>query len=196
MTEEELERIRKNYQEKLAKRAEILQLGQLIKQYEQDEKVQKYLELIDLYRKNTTGHLTGYDKKTDSDLLYSTLSSVRINSTNNIYIYMGTYKKNIECDIVHGSNDYRVNIRDPQADYRIYRNLELMSYQRNCEIEVPIKDCLKFEQEHIVIYPKGTSLCDQFYLKLHDEFFNTAIKESQEKALEKVLKLRHFPKNK
>ena len=131
-----------------------------------------------------------FGKKTDEDLLYSALCSVRINETNNIYVYMGTFKKNHECDIEHGANDYRVNKNDPDADYRIYRNLEFMAYQDGYEIEIPIKECESFEQNHIVIYPQGTCLCDQYYLKLRDEFFDTAILDSQEKALEKIMTLK------
>lgn len=112
-----------------------------------------------------------FGKKTDEDLLYSALCSVRINETNNIYVYMGTFKKNHECDIEHGA-------------------LEFMAYQDGYEIEIPIKECESFEQNHIVIYPQGTCLCDQYYLKLRDEFFDTAILDSQEKALEKIMTLK------
>ena len=191
MTNEELEKIRKKFKELQEKRTAILKLGEEIKLLEQNPTVKKYLELVNLYEKNTTGRMYEFDKKTDDDLLYSSLCSVRINETNNIYVYMGTFQKNYECDIEHGSTDYRVNKYDPDVDYRIYRNLELMSYQDAYEIEVQIEDCEKFEQEHIVIYPQNTSLCDQYYLKLKDEFFETSVYESQEKALEKVLNLKN-----
>ena len=191
MTNEELEKIRKKFKELQEKRTEILKLGEAIKLLEQNPTVKKYLELVNLYEKNTTGRMYEFDKKTDDDLLYSSLCSVRINETNNIYVYMGTFQKNYECDIEHGSTDYRVNKHDPDANYRIYRNLELMSYQDAYEIEVQIEDCEKFEQGHIVIYPKKTSLYNQFFLKTRDEFFKTSVYESQEKALEKVLNLKN-----
>lgn len=191
MTNEELEKIRKKFKELQEKRTEILKLGESIELLEQNPTVKKYLELVNRYKKNTTGRMYEFDKKTDDDLLYSSLCSVRINETNNIYVYMGIFQKNYECDIEHGSTDYRVNEDDPNADYRIYRNLELMAYQDDYEIEVRIDDCERFEQEHIVIYPQKTSLCDQYYLKIRDEFFETSVYESQENALEKVLNLKN-----
>lgn len=187
MTNEELEKIRNKYNELKDKRTEVLKMGEAIEEYEQHPVVKKYLQLIKLYEENTTGRMYEFDKKTDSDLLYSSLCSVRINETNNIYVYMGTFEKSYECDIEHGANDYRVNKDDPNADYRIYRNLELMSYQDEYEVEVEIHDCEKFEQEHIVIYPQGTCLYDQYYNQLRNEFFETAISESQETAVERVL---------
>ena len=187
MTNEELQKIRNKYNELKDKRTEILKIGEAIEEYEQHPAVKKYLELLEIYEKNTTGRMQGFDKKTDGNLLYSTLCSIRIDETNNIYVYMGTFERSNECDIVHGPNDYRVNKDDPKADYRIYRNLELASYQNDYEIEVPIKKCEVFEKEHTVIYPQGTCLYDRYYNQLKDEFFETAISESQEKAVERVL---------
>ena len=191
MTNEELEKIRKKFKELQEKRTAILKLGEEIKLLEQNPTVKKYLELVELYEKNTLGKMDEFGKKTDEDLLHSSLCSVRINETNNIYVYIGTFQKNYEYDIEHGSPDYRVNKNDPNADYRIYRNLELMAYQDAYEIEVQIDDCEKFEQEHIVIYPKKTSLYNQFFLKTRDEFFKTSVYESQEKALERILDIKN-----
>ena len=190
MLNEDLEKLRKKYNELREKRLEVLKIGEAIEEYKQHPAVKKYLELIKLYEENTTGIMYEFDKKTDEDLLYSAITSVRINETNNIYVYMGTYIKNHEYDIEHGSRDYRVNKNDPKADYMIYRNLELMSYQDDYEISIPIKECKRFEDEHTVIYPNRTWLNDQYYLKLRDEFFATAIREGQDKALEKIKRLK------
>jgi hypothetical protein len=190
MTNEDLEKIRNKYKELKDKRSEILKIAEDIKRYEQDPIVKKYMELIKLYKKNTTGCMNAFDKKTDDDLLNSALISVRINETNNIYVYMGTFKKRYEYDEEYCEDDYQVKKNDLLADYRTYRNLEFMSYQDDYEVKVPIEYCEEFEEEHIIIYPQGTCGYDQYYLKLRNEFFDTAILESQEKALEKILSLR------
>lgn len=121
--------MREKFEELKNKRTEVLKIGEAIEMYKQHPVVKKYLELLALYKKNTTGVMYEFDKKTDDDLLHSAITSLIINDTNNIYVYMGTYQKNHECDIEHGPSDYRVNDDDPHSDYRIYRNLELMAYQ-------------------------------------------------------------------
>ncbi len=121
--------MREKFEELKNKRTEVLKIGEAIEMYKQHPVVKKYLELLALYKKNTTGVMYEFDKKTDDDLLHSAITYLIINDTNNIYVYMGTYQKNHECDIEHGPSDYRVNDDDPHSDYRIYRNLELMAYQ-------------------------------------------------------------------
>ena len=64
----------------------------------------------------------------------------------------------------------------PYATHRYYYNLEGLHVE-----SVNIEDQKEFEEKHKVIY------VDNFY-KLQQEFILTAVKESQDKALSKVLK--------
>lgn len=183
MTNEDLKLMREKFEELKNKRTEVLKMGEAIETYEQHPAVKKYLELLALYKKNTTGVMYEFDKKTDEDLLHSAITSVIINDTNNIYVYMGSYIKS------NGSSDCRVKKDDPQADYRLYRNLELMAYQEGYEISVPINECKNFEEKYMVIFPYKTYSNDQYYLKLRRIFFDTAVLEGQEKAFEKIKRL-------
>lgn len=190
MSNEELEKLKSSFNGLQEKREEVLKLGREIKLYEQLPVVQKYLKLVELYRKNTTGDMYNFDKKTDDDLLFSSLNSVKINSTNNIYVYMGAYRTDYDFG-VYRIDDNR-DIGFCETDYKKYRNLELMAYQDGYEVDVPISQCEKFEKDNIVICPDNTYLSDTYYLKLRDEFFETAVFESQEKALEKILNKRQI----
>ena len=72
--------------------------------------------------------------------------------------------------------EIEVEIDDPRATHRYYWNLEGIY-----SISVNIEDCEEFEKTHTVLY------VDNFY-ELQKEFVITAIKESQERAVNKVLK--------
>lgn len=188
MTNEELAKIRKKFKDLQENRTKFLKVSRELELLEENPIVKEYLKLFAFF-----DDMSGYDfdEKTDDDLLVMALHYVSINETNNIYVCVGTFQNNYEYDIEHGSTDYRVNKDDPDADYRIYRNLE----QETDEIKEIIDNCEKFEQGHIVIYPRcpqtNTHLCERYYQKLRTEFLRTSVYESQEKALQKVLNMRN-----
>lgn len=73
MTNEDLKLMREKFEELKNKRTEVLKIGEAIETYEQHPAVKKYLELLALYKKNTTGVMYEFDKKTDEDLLHSAI---------------------------------------------------------------------------------------------------------------------------
>lgn len=173
------------------KKIKIIEMSKKIEEYRKDPIVIDYLELVGEYEKLIANSKHGVDKQTDDEILLNAIRYIKIKESNNIYVYMGSFLENYECDIEDGPKDYMVSKDNPNAYYRVYRNLELNSYQEGYEVGVLAAECEKFEQENIVIYPEETK-CS--YMDLRKDFFKTAISDSQENALKKVISLRCVPK--
>ena len=66
------------------------------------------------------------DSFTDAGILHTILNqNICEENTNNIYVYIGTYDYNDDCDIVHGSG--AIQLPDDSLDYgwKMYKNIEL-----------------------------------------------------------------------
>lgn len=116
---------------------------------------------------------------TDQDIILSIykkyIVQIKENDTNKIYVYMGTYIQDYY-DQSECSFDKEVDMNNPNATHRIYRNLE--GLLEKC---IKIEDCDVFEKNNIVLF------VDDFY-EIEKEFLSTSVKENQEKAIQKVLK--------
>lgn len=98
--------------------------------------------------------------------------------TNGIYVYVSTYTiSDYTFEEVMQGAPYQIEVPydNPNATHRYYYNLEGLHVE-----SVNIEDIPAFEQTHTVIY------VDNFY-ELQKEFILTAVKETEEKALRKVL---------
>ena len=122
-------------------------------------------------------------RKTEKGIIISTYDkyATHINKedTNGIYVYMGTYRPSDFTyeEIEDGAPfEVLVDYNDPRATDRRYYNLEGIW----CET-VSIEESDEFEKTHTVIF------VDDFY-ELQSEFIMTAVKESQEQAVSKILK--------
>lgn len=99
--------------------------------------------------------------------------------TNGIYVYYSTYMpSNYTYDEIEDGAPFEIEVsyENPNATHRYYYNLEGLHVE-----SISIEDQQKFEATHKVLY------VDNFY-KLQQDFIVTAVKESQEKALSKILK--------
>ena len=110
-------------------------------------------------------------------------------NTNGIYVCMGAYPKH---DIFTNDTylktepnfDRLLSIDDKDAKYRIYADIE------SCYTEViSIKDYQDFENENTVLFP-GKEDPFSFYKRVRLLFFKECIENTQEEAIEKVLKLK------
>lgn len=201
MTNEELERLRKKYNELKKKRIEVEQLGEAIKVYEQNPVVKKYLELVELYKNYTTGVMYGMDKMTNEELAVKALEDgLFIENTSNIYVYNGTYMNNTP--IGNGKSISIISRKklpyDSQlADYSEYKNIESKNHivrvfisdkkedieSKNHIARVSISDREKFEKENIVLFlPKEVSFED-----IQGLYLEAAISEGLEEAKQYVL---------
>lgn len=122
-------------------------------------------------------------RKSEKGIIMATydkyISYINEKDTNGIYVYMGSYKQS-DYTIEEIEDGYpfevEVDYNDPMATSRRYWNLEgVWGYSFS------IEDSEEFERTHTVIF------VDDFYA-LQSEFIMTAVKDSQEKAVSKVLK--------
>lgn len=120
-------------------------------------------------------------KKIISKIYKKYLCEIEENETNHIYIYLGTYMYSDEIDPVHSSNDIRVKYNSPEANYRVYINLEY-PFAKN----IPISQCPNFEKNNIIINP-STLFKIKAYYNIQEDFFYKATIENQEKAKKYIL---------
>lgn len=94
---------------------------------------------------------------------------------------MGTYQQN---DNITEENpcDFIVSYDDPNADYRLYINIESPDDERKiiCTLQTD------FEEQNIVLYPPQGINSSTYFYEIRSMYFKTAINEGQEKAIEKT----------
>lgn len=189
MKNEELIKLRENYNELINERNKILALKSKIEELENNSVVKEYLATIAEYEKNKAKHIDPIEQEEDSYFVRVAVSRTDITPRDDYYVYMGTYKYTNEIDIVHAAHDIRVNRDDKDADYVVYSNLEAKSSSFDRTIEVPYSKAYEFEKNHKIIVPENVFSRDSYFYKLQEEYYETAILESDDKAIEKVNKL-------
>lgn len=158
-----------------------------LKELKKDEKVQEYLKLVSHYGKDDIEAHQFDEKDTIDTIYYYAMRKIHKESTNGIYVYLGTYRY-IDLSEYDDGIDELVRREDKRAYKREYLNLE----QRET-ISIPIEECDDFESENIILYLSD----DEEYYKndakdnakrIQMEFATIAIKESQEKAVKQMIK--------
>ena len=122
-------------------------------------------------------------RKTEKGIILSTYDKYAVNineeDTNGIYVYIGSYRpSDFTYEEIEDGAPFEVltDYDDPRATDSRYYNLEGIW----CKT-IKIDECDEFERTHTVIF------VDDFY-ELQNEFIMTAVKESQEQAVSKILK--------
>lgn len=180
MKEELLQELREALEKEKLKIDNHNKLVKRIMELEKDSKVKEYLELT---------NLGGFDlklvEKSDKEIIISLyrhyLRKIEKNETNGIFVYLGTYQRSSETDIVHGGHDIRLSYDNPYAEFREYWDIEYAFGKT-----IPISRCGEFEKNHIVINPV-TYLKEVAYYDIQEEFFTEAIKNNQESAKKMIL---------
>ena len=180
MTNGELKDIKRNYEELITAKTETDLLNEAIELYEQHPVVIKYLNLKRKLESITKSH-SKVEELCDDELLEYVINNIGISNTNNIYVYMGTYQQN---DNITKENpcDFIVSYDDPNADYRLYINIESPDDERKiiCTLQTD------FEEQNIVLYPPQGINSSTYFYEIRSMYFKTAINEGQEKAIEKT----------
>lgn len=153
-----------------------------IRELENDESVKEYTKLRGIDTLADFKESTIDDKTIASEIYYRYIHRIDKKDTNGIFVYLGTYRESYESDIVHCNGDIKVGYNNPDAEYRLYQDLE-----QNSVITVPIKDCEEFEKSNKVIFPKGYNLCKRYY-EIQKDFFIEAITSSEEEACKLILR--------
>lgn len=157
-----------------------------IKELEKNEIVKEYLKLLSMYGAMPKKISYSQENVIDS-IIDNALSLIDKDSTNRIYVYLGTYKY-IDLSEFDDGVDEVVKRDDKSAYKREYFNIE-----RKEVTEVPIALCDKFEKENIILYLKDSW---EYYFsdakddakRIQREFFKTVIDYDQEKAVKTIIK--------
>lgn len=182
MKEETLNKLRMEVKELKRKNEEINRKNRRIQALEQDSKVREYLKLRGIRETRIIEHLETNEESLVEKAYYSLIRSINEKDTNKIYVYLGTYKSSYESDVIHGSNDIRVDYNDPTSEYRMFQDIELDS-----QIIIPIDKCKDFESSNKIIYLKGYRLWGKYY-SIQKEFFKESFKNGQEEACKLILR--------
>lgn len=181
MQEELLIKIREDLEEEKRKLNEYNNSNKRIKALMKDDSVKEFLSLTGLiYEAGSTKKMVTDD--IIASIYYRYLYQIKDEDTNDLYVYMGTYKYNDEIDIVHASRDIRVSYDDIRANYRLYRNIE----KSGCE-QILINRCEEFERTHTIINPRVVCYDKKFY-EIQKDFFIRAVKDNQKSAKRMILR--------
>lgn len=182
MTNKEMEKIKNRYNTLISIKQRLLSLNKKIEELEQEPIIRKYLDLqTQLENEKLSFYYVSLQLSND-DILRKIIENIETTNTNNIYTYIGTYQVNNE-QKKESSSDFSVSYDNPNASYRLYRNIEIPSEEKKIMIALQ----LEFEQQNIVLYPPKGVNSDTYFTDIRNMYFNTAIKYGQGKALEKVL---------
>lgn len=152
-----------------------------IKELEKDNNVKEYISLVGLSNCNKE-FINDSDDEIINYIYTKYIYKIDENSTNKIYVYLGTFKYSNEFDVVHSYSDIRTDDNDKKANYRLYQDIELDFIK-----QVNIDDCKLFEENNIIINPDSYYKMREYY-KIRREFFVNSVKENQDTAIKKVLK--------
>lgn len=191
MLDSELELLRQNYKKLKEKAEKVVSLAKKIEELKQLPEVKEYLELLTEYEKITSKFVDKeqIEQKNDSYFIRKAVKQTDITPRNDYYVYMGTYRYTDEIDVVHSPNDIEVSRHNSSADYVAYYNLEAKKYSFNLSVVVPYSKADEFELNHNIIFLKNVINRERHFYDLQDEYFETLILESEEKAIQKINKL-------
>lgn len=191
MLDTELQQLRDKYNSLIEEKERLIYLSNKIKELKKLPVIQEYLESTKEYKQIRSKDYTndGLENQPNSYFVRNAFSHLDITPRNDYFVYMGTYRHTTEVDIEHGANDIEVSRNDKSADYVIYYNLEARTNSIDSSVIIPYSEADKFESTHKIIFPKNTLIKEKYFYDLQDEYYETAILESQEDAINKINKL-------
>ncbi len=191
MLDTELQQLRDKYNSLIEEKERLIDLSNKIKELKKLPVIQEYLESTKEYKQIRSKDYTndGLENQPNSYFVRNAFSHLDITPRNDYFVYMGTYRYTTEVDIEHGANDIEVSRNDKSADYVIYYNLEARTHSIDSSVIIPYSEADKFESTHKIIFPKNTLFKEKYFYDLQDEYYETAILESQEEAINKINKL-------
>ena len=141
-----------------------------------DEIVESYLTIMGLTKKDILP-IDLDDKEIILEIILKNLYKIKEEDTNNIFVYIGTYKFSNKLSKKHITKNIEVDYNDPGADYRIYWNIESKN-----PIKIHISRCSIFENAYTVFDSKNIAFND-----IQAYFFYKAITKNQEEAKKYIL---------
>lgn len=177
MNSNELNEFKQQYQTVSRKKDIMNSLRIKKEELEKNDVVKLYCQIL-----NEMAELND-DINYEQNILDNAIANSNIKNTNGIYVYFGSFYKNIF------NQEIPVDHMDHTAQYSVYMDIEKV-YSSAC-ITIPIESCESFERDNVILFPKDVySERWILYERIRRMFFETCVVEGQEKAIEKVLKIR------
>ena len=177
MTDEVLNKIRKDALEKRKETDEFNRKVTRILELQEIPIVKEYASLLNSIIGNP--RFISLSEMDIYDLAYRQHSSeILSEDTNGLYVYMGTFMYNPKT----GGYEIRVQEDDPKADYRKYWDIELGTV--TC---VSVSDSEEFEMKHSIIRTSELNEMNIFR-QIQNEFIKNAIEKDQETAVKLIMK--------
>ena len=161
MRESELKKVRREYYKLKKASEELLQYRNELLELEKNEKVKRYLELLEIVNKGYKGLTEENLVSKAFDLCSHSIGEFRIDS-NQIMVYIGTYIKDRTND--GDIDDYITYDNNPNASYKAYLDLETQE-----AYNITLDKCEEFENEYLAIYLSVDEYNEQEYMK---NYFN------------------------
>ena len=163
-----------------------------IKELEENELIQKYLKKKEQLN-SLNEKITQIRRENGKEFLFDENKALiqygSNNHTNNIYVCLGGYPKHRKVTdnmqiMFEPDMDKYLPIESNEVAYRIYANIE-----SNYTEVIAKTEWNEFENENTVLFP-GEEDPFEFYRNVRLLFFKECIENTQEDAIEKVLKIK------
>ncbi len=176
------------------KRNELIKLRKLVNiEIERRKRIKELLEqnLVKEYLKITNSNIKELDENNIQEILNNILKEFSISRTNGIYVC--TYAYYLDWNVYYQETNYyskSTDINSIDADYKIYADIEsdklikAVKENKNNDKRPLISN---FEKENIVLNPYNTHQNNNGFYEVKYNFFNSALKDGQEKAKKLIL---------
>ena len=153
----------------------------MIRELENSPDVIMYLKLTKKYNSKITDITFDIDKEIRS-IYIENISQIHPESTNGIYVCLGTYKWCRASSYPYDYYDMLTTLDDKDAYIRKYYDIEQAEVK-----DISIDEYLKFESRNYILNVEEK---EGIYMhhKIQEEFFKLAITESQDIAVKTIIK--------
>ena len=149
MQDTTLNNIRIKFEAEKKKREDYLRIKQMIKELEKNTLVQQYIRLNGLINMNSDFLYNLDSNSFDKVILDDLISKNKDDFTNNIFIFLGTYKETTYRGLEYNNKLYNtVRRNDPNGLFNTYVDIE---HDLKDEIIVPLNKTDNFETTHTCI---------------------------------------------
>lgn len=149
MKNEEVEKLKNEYESLLRIKKEILGDIKRKEELEETPEVREYLKLCRIITSGEGYSFYGVEKLTDDQILDKVIDKFHSEEDNNIYTYIG---------------------RELDSNYLKFKNIETFTI-RNIKSE----DIDEFEKQNIVMYPSKSFTADEFFEEMRKEYYKKIV---------------------
>lgn len=188
MTEKQLELLKIAHHNLVEIKERKLSYQQEKAELEKNPAVIRYLQVQRMLEQNQNSSLCSIEKLNDSQILEKAVQTVTFSDLNGIYVYMGSYKINVDAEPFY--EDIPVPYNSIDENYRVYRSVELNPDDSYFEVKIFSFTQAKFEEDNIVLYPEADLDNNRYYADVRNMYFKEAVLRGEKQALVKIIDLK------